>query len=404
MPATYVESLTNPRDSLPNVYTNVTAREQDFVSVFNMNWDALRKILGIMRPIRKAPGTKLVSYKASVALESGNVDPGEVIPYSKATVAQAAMEDLTIEKYAKATPIEDVEKYGAEVAIEKTDEAFRNELTAQVLTRFYTFLNTGALTGIETTWQMALAMARGAVIDKFNKMRKSVSNVVGFANVLDAYKYLGGANITVQTAFGISYVENFMGYSTLFLLSDPDIAEGTVVALPVENIDLYYIDPGDSDFAKLGLVYTTMGETNLIGYHAQGAYHTAVGETYALMGMKLWAEYLDGIAVVKVEASGSIGSIASTSTAAYAAGETGDATVTVPTTHSVSGGKFWFKATETNAPSAPTYLSQFDTTGWVQVENGDVVHTTNGYKYRIVETNGFGQAVATANGNVTAKT
>ena len=404
MPATYVESLTNPRDSLPNVYTNVTAREQDFVSVFNLNWDALRKILGIMRPIRKAPGTKLVSYKASVALESGNVDPGEVIPYSKATVAQAAMEDLTIEKYAKATPIEDVEKYGAEVAIEKTDEAFRNELTAQVLTRFYTFLNTGALTGIETTWQMALAMARGAVIDKFNKMRKSVTNVVGFANVLDAYKYLGGASITVQTAFGISYVENFMGYSTLFLLSDPDIAEGTVVALPVENIDLYYIDPGDSDFAKLGLVYTTMGETNLIGYHAQGAYHTAVGETYALMGMKLWAEYLDGIAVVKVEASGSLGSIANTSTAAYAAGETGDATVTVPTTHSVSGGKYYFKATETTAPSAPTYLEQFDTTGWVAVENGDVVHTTNGYKYRIVEVNGFGQAVASANGNVTAKT
>lgn len=404
MPATYVESLTNPRDSLPNVYTNVTAREQDFVSVFNLNWDALRKILGIMRPIRKAPGTKLVSYKASVALESGNVDPGEVIPYSKATVVQAAMEDLTIEKYAKATPIEDVEKYGAEVAIEKTDEAFRNELTAQVLTRFYTFLNTGALTGIVTTWQMALAMARGAVIDKFNKMRKSVTNVIGFANVLDAYKYLGGASITVQTAFGISYVENFMGYSTLFLLSDPDIAEGTVVALPVENIDLYYIDPGDSDFAKLGLVYTTMGETNLIGYHAQGAYHTAVGETYALMGMKLWAEYLDGIAVVKVEASGSLGSIANTSTAAYAAGETGDATVTVPTTHSVSGGKYYFKATETTAPSAPTYLEQFDTTGWVAVENGDVVHTTNGYKYRIVEVNGFGQAVASANGNVTAKT
>lgn len=403
MPASNLESLTQPRDSLPNVYTNVTAREQDFVSVFNLNWDALRKVLGIMRPIRKAPGTKLVSYKASVALESGSVDPGEVIPYSKATVAKAAMEDLTIEKYAKATPIEDVEKYGAEVAIEKTDEAFRNELTAQVLTRFYTFLNTGALTGIETTWQMALAMARGAVIDKFNKMRKSVTNVVGFANVLDAYKYLGGASITVQTAFGISYVENFMGYSTLFLLSDPDIAEGTVVALPVENIDLYYIDPGDSEFTKLGLVYTTMGETNLIGYHAQGAYHTAVGETYALMGMKLWAEYLDGIAVVKVEASGSLGSVSGFSTAAYTAGNTGDSILTVPDP-TVSGGKYYFKAQATNAPAAPTYLSQFDTTGWTEVVDDQVVATTNGHKYRVVEVNGFGQAIASGNGDVTAKT
>lgn len=404
MPATYVESLTNPRDSLPNVYTNVTAREQDFVSVFNLNWDALRNILGIARPIRKAPGTRLASYTASVALESGNVDPGEVIPYSKVTTVKAQMADLTIEKYAKAIPIEDVEKYGAAVAIEKSDEAFRNALQNSVLSRFYTFANTGALTNVQTTWQMALSMARGLVIDKFNKMRKSVTNVVGFANVLDAYKYLGAAGITVQTQFGVSYVENFLGYSTLFLLSDPDVPEGTVIATPVENIDLYYIDPGDSEFARLGLEYTTAGETSLIGFHANGNYSTAVGETYALMGMALWAEYLDGIAVVKVEASGSIGSIASTSTAAYAAGETGDATVTVPTTHSVSGGKFWFKATETNAPSAPTYLSQFDTTGWVQVENGDVVHTTNGYKYRIVETNGSGQAVATANGNVTAKT
>ena len=45
----------------------ISAREVDFVTRFQDNWDALMKILGIMRPIRKAPGTKLVSYKASVA-------------------------------------------------------------------------------------------------------------------------------------------------------------------------------------------------------------------------------------------------------------------------------------------------------------------------------------------------
>lgn len=300
MAATKVETLTNPRDSLPNVYTNVAAREQDFVSVFNLNWDALRQILGIMRPIRKAPGTSLVTYSASVELESGAVEPGEVIPYSKATVVKTGAKDLTILKYAKAVPIEDVAKYGAEIAIEKSDEAFRNQLQNNVLTDFYAFLNTGALTGAETTWQMALAMAKGKVLDKFNKMRRTVTNVIGFANVLDAYEYIGAAEISVQTAFGVSYVENFMGYSTLFLLSDPDIARGTVVACPVENIDLYYIDPGDSEFARLGLNYTTAGETNLIGFHAEGNYSTAVGESYALMGMTLWAEYLDGIAVINV--------------------------------------------------------------------------------------------------------
>ena len=42
-----VESLTDPRSYLPNTYTSVTAREIDFVSRFNQNWDALRAILGI---------------------------------------------------------------------------------------------------------------------------------------------------------------------------------------------------------------------------------------------------------------------------------------------------------------------------------------------------------------------
>lgn len=401
MPASNIESLTNPRDSLPNVYSGVTEREQDFVSVFNLNWDALRQILGIMRPIRKAPGTKLISYKASVALESGDVEPGEVIPYSKSTVTQAAMEDLSIKKYAKAVPIEDVAKYGAQIAIEKTDEAFRNELQNGVLTDFYTFLNTGSLTRVETTFQMALSMAKGLVVNKFKQMRKTATSVVGFVNVLDVHEYIGSANITVQNRFGFDYVKDFMGYSTLFLLSEPDIKRGTVVALPVENIDLYYIDPGDSEFARLGLNYTTAGETNLIGFHAEGNYTTAVGESFALMGMKLWAEYLDGIAIVTVEASGSMGSITGFSTAAGT--NVGDAVLTVPDAD-VAGGKFYFKAQASTAPSDPAYLSEFDPTGWTAVVDDQVVSTTNGHKYRLVEVNGTGQAIASATGTVTAKT
>lgn len=297
-----VETTTTPRGSLPNAYENITAREIDFVSRFASNWDALRQILGIMRPIRKAPGTALVSYTAEVTLEDGAVPAGAVIPYSKYTLTKAAHDDLAIEKYAKAVPIEDVNKYGAEIAIQKSDEAFLNELQANVLTRFFTFLNTGSLTDSADKWQKALAKAKGNVLNKFNTLRKTVTNVVGFANVLDFYEYLGDAPITVQTQFGLTYVQNFMGYSTLFLLSEPDIAPGTVIAVPVENIDLYYVDPGDSEFARLGLDYTVEGETNLIGFHAQGNYATAVGETYALMGMALWAEYLDGIAVVTVGA------------------------------------------------------------------------------------------------------
>lgn len=302
MAATKVETMTTPRDSLPNVYTSVTAREMDFVTRFGDNWEALRNILGIMRPIRKTPGTSLVSYTAEIALESGAVEPGEVIPYSKTTITQAAKADLTIEKYAKAVPIEDVNKYGAEIAVEKSDDAFLTKLQNIVLSKFYDFLKTGTLTGTATTWQAALAKAQGEVLNKFATIQKDVTEVVGFANILDAYDYLGAADITVQNEFGLTYIKNFMGYSTLFLLPATQIARNLVLATPVENIDLYYIDPGDSEFARLGLNYTTQGETNLIGFHAQGNYSTAVGESYALMGMALWAEYLDGIAKITVSA------------------------------------------------------------------------------------------------------
>ena len=297
------------------VKTNVTtttqfttqAREIDCVTRFTDNWDALRTIMGIMRPIRKAPGTKLVSYKASMdgELQGGaTVAEGDEIPFTKMKVEPVSYGDIEVAKYAKSVTIESVAKYGADVAVEKTDDAFIVALQNKVLGDFYAFLNTGSLSVIESTWQRALAMAKAAVLDKFAGMDKDVTEVVGFANIMDAYDYLGDKEITVQTAFGLNYVENFLGYSTLFLMPEKYIARNKVIALPVENIDLYYIDPGDSEFGKLGLNYTVQGETNLIGVQVEGDYSRATGDMYALMGMKLWAEYLDGIAVATVQAAG----------------------------------------------------------------------------------------------------
>ena len=108
------------------------------------------------------------------------------------------------------------------------------------------------------------------------------------------------ADISIQSLFGIDYVQNFMGAQTMILSSE--IKENEVIAIPADNIVLYYVDPS-SAFADLGLTYATDGDTNLIGFHAQGNYNTAVGESYALMGMKLWAEYVDGIAKITVNAN-----------------------------------------------------------------------------------------------------
>ena len=277
---------------------NITAnaREIDFVTRFASNWQALAEIIGISRPIRKTPGTTLVAYTASISLED-SVAEGEVIPFSTATVVEAAKSDLTIEKYAKAVSIEAVSKYGAAVAVQKTDEAFLSQLQSNVMDRFYTFLGTGTLTDTATSFQEGVAKSIGLVRNKFKSMHKDITNVVTFVNILDAYEYLGAANLTVQTAFGIDYIEKFMG-ATIIMTSEID--PGTIISTPVDNMVAYYIDPADSEFGQLGLDYTVSGDTNLIGFHVEGEYDRAIGAVYALMGFTLWAEYLDGISVVSV--------------------------------------------------------------------------------------------------------
>lgn len=298
-----------------NTDSALKAREIDFVTRFDKNWDALRTILGIFKPIRKEPGTSLVTYEAQMkdeALQGGaRVGEGEAIPFTQFKVVESKREDIVVEKYAKSLSLESVSKWGATVAIEKTDDAFMVELQNKVLKDFYTFLKTGTLKGTQKKWQKALAIAKGAVLNKFAGMNRNVTEVVGFANVMDFYDWLGDKEITVQTMFGLQYIKDFFGFSTLFLLPDDYIPAKTVIATPVENIDLYYIDPGDSDFKKLGLDYTTSGETNLIGFHAGGNYTNATGETYAIMGMKLWAEYLDGVCVVTVGATETIPEVSS---------------------------------------------------------------------------------------------
>lgn len=277
---------------------NATVREVDFVSRFNRTWESLMEVLNISNPIRKEPGTKLAAYNASITLQDGAVGEGEEIPYSLAQVQPVAFQDIVLKKYCKAVSIEAVNKYGADIAVQKTDDALLNELTGVVLENFYTTLATGSLTANANNFQAGVAEAIGLVKNKFKSIHRDAGGVVVFVNTLDAYRYLGAAQLTIQNLFGIDYVENFMGADKLIITSD--VESGKVIATPSGNLVLYYVDPSDAQFGRLGLDYTVAGETNLIGFHVNGNYHTAVGETFALMGMLLWFEYQDGVAVVSI--------------------------------------------------------------------------------------------------------
>ena len=277
---------------------DINPREVDFVTRFGMNWQGLLDIIGIARPIKKTPGTVLTAKEVTIELQSGDVAEGDEIPYSLATISEKDVATLKLKKYSKGITIEDIDKYGYDVAVQKTDDAFLNKLQGEVMDNFYTVLGTGTLTGSKTTFQQAIANAKGLVTNQFKKLRLDMTEVVGFVNVMDFYDYLGDANITVQNDFGMNYIKNFMGYNTIFLLSDNELEAGKVIATPVENLALYYLDAADSDFARAGLEYTVDGETNLIGFHTEGKYSHAVSECYAIMGATMFAEYLNGIAVV----------------------------------------------------------------------------------------------------------
>jgi hypothetical protein len=374
----------------------VTAREIDFVTRFERNWQHLRDILGIMRPIKKQPGAVLKSKYAEGTLQSGNVGEGEEIPYSKFTVKEKNYAEMTIEKYAKAVSIEAIKDHGYENAVQMTDDEFLFQLQTDVTGRFYDYLKTGTLTSTETTFQMALAMAKGRVENKFKQMHRNVTGVVGFVNILDVYEYLGAAEITIQNQFGFQYMKDFMGFNTIFLLSDSEIPRGQVIATPVENIVLYYVDPNESDFARAGLVYTVSGETNLIGFHTQGNYHTAVSEAFAVMGLTLFAEYIDAIAVITIDETPTLGTLTVASTAGST---TGNTKITVnPAKENVNNVyKYKVGASET----AVTYGQNLR--NWTTWDGKADVKATTGQKITVVECDGTYKALNAGSASVTAK-
>lgn len=375
---------------------HVTAREIDFVTRFERNWQHLRDILGIMRPIKKQPGAVLKSKYAEGTLQSGKVGEGEEIPYSKFVVKEKDYAEMTIEKYAKAVSIEAIKDHGYENAVQMTDDEFLFQLQTDVTGRFYDYLKTGTLTSTETTFQMALAMAKGRVENKFKQMHRNVTGVVGFVNILDVYEYLGAAEITIQNQFGFQYMKDFMGFNTIFLLSDSEIPRGQVIATPVENIVLYYVDPNESDFARAGLVYTVSGETNLIGFHTQGNYHTAVSEAFAVMGLTLFAEYIDAIAVITIDETPTLGTLTVTSAAGT---ESGDTKITVNPAKENAGNVYKYKV----AADALTVGYGQNLRNWTSWDGKADIKATTGQKITVVECDGTYKALNAGSASVTAK-
>lgn len=284
------------------VSTDLTAvREIDFVTRFAREIKIFREILGNIRMEKHAPGTKLTVKKAAVTLNTSSVGEGETIPYNVVSYTETDVGTLSWDKQKIGVTMEAISAHGYDAAVQAADDDMLYKLRSKIVNDFFTFAQTGTLTSDIQTYdfQSALAEAQAQVQAKWEDMDRGYSDIVAFANVKDAYRYLGSAQITTQTAFGMTYIENFLGFSKLFLTSK--IPQGKIVATPSQNLILYYVDATANDFNKAGFLFRTDNETNLIGVHVEGNHNTDVSELSTVMAMGLFSEYLDGIAVIAIE-------------------------------------------------------------------------------------------------------
>ena len=267
----------------------------DVTNTFKENVAKLIEMLGVTRKISLTSGSTIKTYKGyETALADGTVPEGEVIPLSKVTQIPAETKTVDLKKYRKATSGEAIALYGTDNAIANTDEALIRQLQKGVRTSLVTGIKTGTgtQTNLGTGFQGALASAWGKLQVLFEDY--GAETAVVFANPLDIAEYVAKAQVTTQTAFGLTYLVDFTG---TIIISTTDIAKGEIWATVPENLIFAYINPSQSDVAKaFGL---SSDETGYIGMTHFTDEKTLTYQTLVLSGIEIFAERLDGI--VKVE-------------------------------------------------------------------------------------------------------
>lgn len=268
-------------------------RDVDFTERFSASIATLMKMLGVTRKIEKKAGEVLKAYKVTGTLQSGVVAEGEIIPLSKYNTTYEPIGEAVLKKWRKETTAEAISSKGFGQAVNDTNDKMLKDIQKGVRSNFVSFLATGTGTASGVGLQAALAQAWGQLQVLFED---TAIQAVYFMNPLDVADYLGAAQISTQTAFGMSYVENFLGMGTVILASD--VPKGKVYATAAENIVLYYIPVTSSDMAQA--FDLTADATGLIGIHTGATYNNLSAETVAASGVGLFAEQLDGIVVATI--------------------------------------------------------------------------------------------------------
>lgn len=270
----------------------VRAREIDLVNQFQHN--SLSKFiqaLGVTRKIAQPAGTTLYTYATTGTLESGLVPEGEIIPLSHYARTKNPIGEIVLKKWRKATTAEAIQKSGRAEAIAETDKALISDIQKGIRSDFFTNLATFATAGTAASGadlKDCLAHCWGKLQVLFED---DTAQAVYFINPEDAADYLGAAALTTQTAFGLNYVENFLGLGTVFITSR--VAKGTVIATAKDNLILYYISMNGGDLpTEFNLTADQLGYIGVTSFITN---ERAQSEIMAMSGLQFLVEYANGV-------------------------------------------------------------------------------------------------------------
>ena len=272
-------------------------REVEFTYTFGENVKKLVEALGITRKIPKQAGTTLKAYKATGTLQDGTVAEGDLIPLSQYKTEAVSFNEITLKKWRKSTSAEAIIERGYDQAVTMTTDRMIKDVQKGVRSSFFDFLATGTGTATGATFQATLAQAWGQLQVLFED---DEIEAVYFMNPLDVADYLATAQISTQTAFGMTYVKDFLGLGTVIFNSS--VPTGKIYATAADNIILYYIPVNGADMNEA--FNFTSDELGLIGIHEVADYTNMTAFDTVVSGIELFAERLDGIVVGTISGAG----------------------------------------------------------------------------------------------------
>lgn len=269
-------------------FNTAFAQSIDFATSFDSGIAGIQKILNIVRKIPMPSGSVIKTYKSSVTLDGSKVPAGAIIPLSLVKQEPAESIELVWDKERKATPAEDIQRYGLNVAVANTDALFIKELQKKVRTDFFALLAKGTGTATGEGLQAASARAWGGVSKVFED---DAADVIGFFNTDDVADYLAKADITVQTMFGMQYIENFLNFKVALISSL--VPKGTIYATAAQNLVIAYADMANSEVSSTFGMYTD--ETGLLGVTHDINKQRLTAETIVATAVVLFPERMDGV-------------------------------------------------------------------------------------------------------------